>query len=264
MVKCLLDPSKHHFAAWVWLYDVDRHWLDPMAEVHPTLPSAVPLYYASLCGLRGLVEHLVAAHPEEINARGGFYDTPLHAASAKGHFEIVELLLDRNADPNLCDDDGTAPLHSASQYGHVGVVKILLDRGVDVNQNRKEDGWAPLHVASAYGRPEVARLLIQCGAIVDRRNDKQQTPLYLAAANGSLETAEFLLNSDASVNATGKDDWTPLHWAAYYGYRDAAELLLDQVPVSMHGTRLNKHHWPRRVIGGDLKFHNCFWIVARM
>ena len=70
LMKDLFDSSKPYFASWVWLYDVDRHWLDPMADVHPTQPSAVPLYYASLCGLGGLVEHLVAAHPEEVNARG--------------------------------------------------------------------------------------------------------------------------------------------------------------------------------------------------
>jgi ankyrin repeat protein len=133
MVKHLFDLSQLHFAAWVWLYDVDHHWLDPMTEVHLMQPSAMPLYYASLCGLHGLVEHLVAARPKEINARGRFYDTALHAASAKGHFEIVQLLLNSDADPNLCDDDGEALLHSASQNGHVEVMKILLDRGVDMN-----------------------------------------------------------------------------------------------------------------------------------
>ncbi len=130
----LFDPSAPHFSSWIWLYDVDHHWLDQMSETHPIRPSAVPLYYASLCGFRGLVEHFVAAHPQDINSRGGFYDTPLHAASARGHFEIVQLLLNKNADPDLCDDDGKAPLHSATQYGNLEVVKILLDCGVDVNQ----------------------------------------------------------------------------------------------------------------------------------
>ena len=126
MMERLFDSSKSHFATWVWLYDFDRHWLEPMTEVRPTQPSATPLYYASLCGLRSVVEYFVVAHPEQVNARGGFLDTPLQAASAKGHSEIVELLLNNNADLYLCNDEGAGPLHWASNYGHVEVVKTLL------------------------------------------------------------------------------------------------------------------------------------------
>src|SRR6267142_4868564 len=98
MMEHLFDLSKSHFATWVWLYDFDRHWLEPMSEICPTQPSATPLYYASLCGLRSLVEYFVVAHPGEVNAKGGFFDSPLQAASAKGHLEIVQLLLNNNAD----------------------------------------------------------------------------------------------------------------------------------------------------------------------
>jgi len=55
-----------------------------MSELHPTRPSAVPLYYASLCNFLGLVERFVVANPEDINAMGGMSDTPLCAASARG------------------------------------------------------------------------------------------------------------------------------------------------------------------------------------
>jgi hypothetical protein len=57
----LFDTAKPHFAAWVWLYDIDRYWIEPMSKTHPTRPEAVQLYYAALCGFRGLVEHLIAA-----------------------------------------------------------------------------------------------------------------------------------------------------------------------------------------------------------
>jgi hypothetical protein len=72
MMEHLFDLSKSHFPAWVWLYDFDHHWLEPMSEIRPTQPSATPLYYASLCGLRGLVENFVVTHPHDVNARGGF------------------------------------------------------------------------------------------------------------------------------------------------------------------------------------------------
>jgi hypothetical protein len=51
----LFDPAKPHFAAWIRLYDIDRHSLAPKSEIHPTRPEAVPLYYASLSGFRDLV-----------------------------------------------------------------------------------------------------------------------------------------------------------------------------------------------------------------
>ena len=95
----LFDPAKPHFAAWVWLYDVDHHWIEPMSTIHPTWPEAVPLYYAALCGFRGLAEHLIASNFWDVNSRGGFHTTPLHAASVRGHFEVASLLLENGADP---------------------------------------------------------------------------------------------------------------------------------------------------------------------
>ena len=44
----LFDPTKPHFAAWIWLYDIDRHWMESMSSIHPTRPEAGPLYYASV------------------------------------------------------------------------------------------------------------------------------------------------------------------------------------------------------------------------
>jgi hypothetical protein len=54
----LFDPDQPHFATWVWLYDMDRPWEWTHADSAPNEPKAAPLYYASLCGFRNLVETL--------------------------------------------------------------------------------------------------------------------------------------------------------------------------------------------------------------
>jgi hypothetical protein len=36
VMKHLFDPAKSHFVAWVWLRDIDRDWIEPMATIHPT------------------------------------------------------------------------------------------------------------------------------------------------------------------------------------------------------------------------------------
>ena len=48
VMERLFDPAEPHFAAWVWLYDIDRFWTERMPTTHPTQPEAVPLYYASM------------------------------------------------------------------------------------------------------------------------------------------------------------------------------------------------------------------------
>src|SRR6266849_1425217 len=48
LMKRLFDPAMPHFAAWVWLYDIDHHWIQSMSTMHPTQPQAMPLHYASL------------------------------------------------------------------------------------------------------------------------------------------------------------------------------------------------------------------------
>jgi hypothetical protein len=68
VMERLFDRTKPHFAAWVWLYDVDHPWVDPMSKIHPTEPEGSPLYYAALCGFSGLVGHLLGSHSPDKNA----------------------------------------------------------------------------------------------------------------------------------------------------------------------------------------------------
>ena len=54
-------------------------------------------------------------------------------ASKKGHADIVRLLLERDADPNIQGESGRTALIGASESGHVDTVRVLLERGADPN-----------------------------------------------------------------------------------------------------------------------------------
>ena len=170
IMERLFDPAKPHFAAWVWLYDIDHSWIKPMSTTHPTPPEAVPLYYATLSGFHGLVEHLIAAGPEHVNRRGGFHTTPLHAASVRGHFDVASLLLENGADPNSRDDYDRAPLQRVSQGGQ----RVMVD---------------------SLPRVKIAQLLVIFGANVNATDNVGNTPLHAAAQSGCLEITELAQHS---------------------------------------------------------------------
>ncbi len=244
-MKRLFDPAKPYFAAWVWLYDIDRCWAEPMSTIHPMRPEAVPLYYASLCGFRGLVEHLTTADSSQINIRGGSHTTPLHAASVKGHLEVASLLLESGADPNSRDYVGRVPLHRVSQGGQLikvelslEIARLLVNCGAKANVTDDDQGDTPVHAAARSGYRDVVELLVGSGSRIwqllvgsgtslDVRNKIQETPLHVACANGMLNVSRFLIDRGSDVNSRDDEGFIPLHTASRFGHVEAARLLLD-------------------------------------
>src|SRR6266404_3007385 len=233
VMERLFNSAKPHFAAWIWLYDIDRYWMDPMSEIRPTQPEAVPLYYASLCGFRGLVERLLVSHSADINSRGGTHTTPLHAATVKGHVEIASLLLERGADPNSRDDLGRVPLHGVSQGGQLvteqtslRMARFLVNSGANVNV-ADDDGLTPLHAAAEGGFHDTAELLLESGARLDAPKMDQKTALHLACGNGRLEVSRFLIERGSDLKSRDNEGLNPLHTASRYGHLEVARLLLD-------------------------------------
>ena len=234
VMERLFDPTKPHFSAWVWLHNVDRYWIEPMSTTHPTVPEAVPLYYASLCGFRGLVEHLIAVYSPDVNSRGGLHMTPLHAASTYGHLEVASLLLKSGVNPNSRDDFGRAPLHRISQGGQLlkmesllKIARLLLNHGADLSVTDYE-GWTPIHAAARSGYREIVEQLLEHGANIEVRNKKRQTPLHEACKNGKLDVSRFLIDHGSVINCRDDEGFTPLHLASRFGHVAVVWLLIDR------------------------------------
>ena len=225
---CLFDPAKPHFSTWVWIHDIDYPLRPIMLGRHPTSPETVPLYYATLCGFRDLVKHLIVTCPEHINATGGYYSTPLHAAVAKGNGGVTMLLLNHGADVAALDKYKRSPLDRASARAEIasGIMELLLDHHADVDTN-DAFGTTSLYRASLKGELDVARILLRHGAAVDFRDTNGCTSLYVSSYNGHVDVVRLLLQNGAVVDSSNNDGWTPLKSASRNGYSDIVRLLLQ-------------------------------------
>jgi ankyrin repeat protein len=230
-IESLLDADKHHFSAWVCLFDPD-------GESSGRLPSEIPspLYYFVLCGFHNLVRHIAIKHPEFVNAIGGSYGFPLDAALCRNNFPVAEILLKHGGKVDVRDAREQTALHKTiDRHDKVAteVVQFLLDNGADVNAQR-DDLRTPLHLALNVGELNVAQLLLERQADVNARNDDGQTPLHLLTRGevpldkeDGFDLVKLLLKRGANVNEGDKDKATPLHLASYYKRLEIVRLLLD-------------------------------------
>jgi len=222
-----LFEDTSHFAAWIWVYDMDNPSGPHMDRTHPGIPETGPLYYAALCGLPDTVKRLVDSRPEDVNTRGRDGGTPLHAAIRNGHSDVALLLLVNDADLHARDNQGETPLHVASRQGDVKVMKDLIDCRANLDATNRDNETA-LSLASMDGRLEAARLLLKHGAHVDQQVSLGRTALHVASENGHRGIVLSLLHNAANVNALERNLRTPLHLAADQGKVGVARLLLQR------------------------------------
>ena len=275
----IFEKDKPHFAAWIWVRNIDDKYGNYYGyTAHPEQPDAVPLYYAALCGFGGLVERLLTAHPQDLNAEGGVWGSPLNAALAKGHPNIALFLLDRGADWKNWGKTNQTALYIASSHGHTDVVRSLIDRGVDLNVKCQdwdvgEDVmWTPLHVAIHEEHPNIVLLLLEGGADTETRSESDETALYMASSLGRDDIVRQLISHGADLAAEcqtlevvpdptsrsqSPSKWTPLHVASCYGKTPVTRILLEHganpnAPDNKGSTAL---HWAlssREVMVGEL------------
>ena len=207
-MECLFDADKPCFATWLWVYNGDG-WIRTLFTERPEKPTAVPLYYATRLGFQELAEHLIAEHPEHVNAEGGEEVTPMHAAAAAGHANILSLLIEHGGDLNGWAMNGNTPLRRASRNGKLEAGKLLLDHGADVDAPDRYDNTA-LMGAIYQGHVEFARMLLDRGAQIDARTHSGRTALHYAAIMNQVEGARLLLERSASVNVSDISGFTPL------------------------------------------------------
>lgn len=180
--------------------------------------------------------------------------TPLFKAAAKGHTEMVAVLLKAGANPNAPSRTlglgmlaSQTPLDTATAAarGHTETVAALLKAGANPNIRMTLGlglilSWTPVDSAVVNGHTETVAALLNAGANPNAPGGTLglgvvgcRTPLDVAAAKGHTELVAMLLKAGAHPNVPGATvglgmliSWTPLDSAAKSGRTETVAALL--------------------------------------
>jgi ankyrin repeat protein len=220
-----LTNGDYNFRGW---RDVPQDWPTTPAQVLEHLRTRGA--YCDICtachiGDLERVRELLDQDPQLAN-RVSEYVTyylgsgaPLKNAAARGHMEIVKLLLERGADPNL-PEEGIAPhghaLYSAVANGHYEIARLLLEHGAYPNPEVESSADA-LSRAISNSDQQMIDLLCSYGAA---------RAVHLLAYSGDVRTAAAVF----AANPKLADDPEALANAAGEGQEAFVRLMLRYQP----------------------------------
>jgi uncharacterized protein len=119
-------------------------------------------------------------------------ETPFVRAALSGDIEVMRLLLEHGADPNIATTQGSTALMAASginwipgqtytrsEADYVEAVKLCLERGAPVDASNSL-GLTAMHGAANRGWVSIMQILADHGAQIDAKDKQGRTPLVFA------------------------------------------------------------------------------------
>ena len=168
-------------------------------------PEGVPALMLAVREPSLKVAELLASWPKiKTELRNEKDESVLMLAALKGHFSLVQKLVEHDADVNK---PGWTPLHYAASAGHVKIVEYLLEQSAYIDAE-SPNGTTPLMMAAMYGSPEAVKVLIQAGADLDHKNQLGLSALDFAV-RGQRQNSKELIETGLARLAARRNQATP-------------------------------------------------------
>jgi uncharacterized protein len=132
-------------------------------------------------------------------------------------------------------DKDESPLMLAALKGHVDLVNQLIAKEADVNKT----GWTPLHYAASGARRPILLILLEHSAYIDAESPNGSTPLMMAAMYGDVECVKLLLESGADPTLQNQQGLSASDFARRVSQMES--LAVIDTAVSLWGTARSRH-----------------------
>lgn len=165
------------------------------------IQGQTPLHYAALRGSVEVIEVLLE-HNAQVDAWDGMRSrTPLMLALAMGHTEVIRKLITAGANVNIEGADGLTPLMMCASKDIP--LEDLLAAGADVNQVSKRTGDTPILMAVRCNAKRMVTTLLEKNVDLKVANRSGETVLVIALANEMYPLFDELRTKGADVQEDG-------------------------------------------------------------
>lgn len=142
--------------------------------------------------------------------------------------EVTKLLREGvSPDTRRRGTDGTPAIVIAAQEGHFAVMKLLLDNNANPNLADRLRGQTALMHRAVVGDTNMIQLLLSYGADSNRADIGQETALMKAVRGRKFKAAQALIEGGADPNVQDLTGKTALEYARISRSRRFVRLLQD-------------------------------------
>ena len=153
-----------------------------------------PIFAACVFGLVSILDHLAHGLDYDWNQTNDFGQSGLYLAAAFGQKTILQCLLQHDIQVNALGGKFRHPLHAACFRGYSSIVKTLLDHGADPKLGPR----SALEYALLADNENIALLLLDCRFEMSNQAEFDSI-LQLAAETGCTDVVRFLQRKYASI-----------------------------------------------------------------
>lgn len=133
----------------------------------------------------------------------------IHCAAFNGFENVVEILLQNGADPNIPDNQSFYPLQLAVSKKELSISKILVANNANITV-LTDKGGSLLHLAAAIDFVEIFELDKIQEINLEHKDSFGRTALNTASSLGQLEFTKILVSKKASINTIDNNNLSPL------------------------------------------------------
>eukprot|EP01038_Epipyxis_sp_PR26KG_P012745 gene12745-17086_t len=182
-------------------------WFDIISKLIGTCDVSSSLINAAASGDLKTAENLLNSSGVDVNCQAPEQKyTALIAAVMDKNINMVRLLLNGNADPNVSDSHGRTAIAIAMANDSIEILELLLENGAKSSRyiSNNDSKLTPLHVAVDKKSLPMIRLLAKAKADITKPAADGRTPLICAMLTDQNEAVQEMLTYYETSEVNGR------------------------------------------------------------